>query len=411
MARRGLWSLIGSIGGLYVAQSVIGGVTWTGLPAILRAEGLPLDHVGLLSLLVLPWALKVLWSPAAERWRLPRTGGDRSALMVAAGGGFSVAGLALVGVIGPAPVLPVLAVLLAVAFATATVDIACDGYAVESLREAELGWGNAAQVGGAYVGAALGGGLLLVIVDRAGWQAGLWTMAALVALLGLPFLAHARRRSGRMAPGNDHAPSLRATLRRPEVRRGLTLTALFVIAQKTAMGMVGPFLIDQGIGLDEVGVLNGLGSLVLGFTGALAGGALVRGLGIGRVMILAVLLQTLVLAGFAVQASTALLPREAAMGLALAGACFVMPIGFVALYAQFMRWSDPRQAGVDFTLFQCMDASVSMLAGLTAGVVAQHLGYGVFFALAAALALGALPLIRRLGRGPLRSGPVGSGAE
>ena len=71
MARRGLWSLIGSIGGLYVAQSVIGGVTWTGLPAILRAEGLPLDHVGLLSLLVLPWALKVLWSPAAERWRLP----------------------------------------------------------------------------------------------------------------------------------------------------------------------------------------------------------------------------------------------------------------------------------------------------------------------------------------------------
>lgn len=177
------------------------------------------------------------------------------------------------------------------------------------------------------------------------------------------------------------------------------------------MGMVGPFLIDQGIGLDEVGVLNGLGSLVLGFTGALAGGALVRGLGIGRVMILAVLLQTLVLAGFAVQASTALLPREAAMGLALAGASVVMPIGFVALYAQFMRWSDPRQAGVDFTLFQCMDASVSMLAGLTAGVVAQHLGYGVFFALAAALALGALPLIRRLGRGPLRSGPVGSGAE
>ncbi|MGV0761238.1 MFS transporter [Tistrella mobilis] len=411
MARRGLWPLIGSIGGLYVAQSVIGGVTWTGLPAILRAEGLPLDHVGLLSLLVLPWALKVLWSPAAERWRLPARGGDRSALMVAAGGGFSVAGLALVGAIGPAPVLPVLAVLLAVAFATATVDIACDGYAVESLREAELGWGNAAQVGGAYVGAALGGGLLLVIVDRAGWQAGIWTMAALVALLGLPFLAHARRRAGRRPSGTGHTPSLRATLRRAEVRRGLALTALFVIAQKTAMGMVGPFLIDQGIGLDEVGVLNGLGSLVLGFTGALAGGALVRGLGIGRVMILAVLLQALVLAGFAVQAATGLLPREAAMGLALAGASFVMPIGFVALYAQFMRWSDPRQAGVDFTLFQCMDASVSMLAGLTAGVVAQHLGYGVFFALAAALALGALPLIRRLGRAPLRSGPVGSGAE
>jgi MFS transporter (putative signal transducer) len=70
-----------------------------------------------------------------------------------------------------------------------------------------------------------------------------------------------------------------------------------------------------------------------------------------------------------------------------------MALGFVALYAQFMRWSDPRQAGVDFTLFQCMDALVSMAGGILAGYAAQHLGYGALFGGAGVVALLAVPAI------------------
>ncbi|NDV48191.1 MFS transporter, partial [Yangia sp. PrR003] len=70
----GHWGVIGAIGGVYVAQSVIGGVTWTGLPGVLRAQELPLDQIGLISLLVLPWALKFLWAPPVERFRLPDGG-------------------------------------------------------------------------------------------------------------------------------------------------------------------------------------------------------------------------------------------------------------------------------------------------------------------------------------------------
>ena len=62
-----------AIGGLYVAQSVVGGITWTGLPAVMRERGLPLDQLGLLSLIALPWALKFLWSPAIDRYRLLAT--------------------------------------------------------------------------------------------------------------------------------------------------------------------------------------------------------------------------------------------------------------------------------------------------------------------------------------------------
>lgn len=400
----GTWPLIGSIGGLYVAQSVIGGATWTGLPAVLRAEGLPLDRVGLLSLLVLPWALKFLWAPMIERARLPR-GGDRSALVVALGGLFAVLGFFAIGLMGPSPLLPVLAVLFLVACATATVDIACDGYAVESLREGQLGWGNAAQVGGAYLGSAIGGGLFLVIVDRAGWQTGAWAMAVLIVVMGLPFLRHANRRSRPVPSGEPHVPSLRAALRRPEIRRGLAMAAIYVVAQKTALGMVGPFLVDSGLDLAVIGALNGLGSLAVGFAGALAGGALTRTLGIRPVLGLAAACQAAVLGLLALQAGTGLFPVAVPAGLVLCGT-LIMAVGFVALYAQFMRWADPRQGGVDFTLFQCMDAAISMLAGLAAGMVAEALGFAVFFAIAALLAVLAAPLILRVSRRGARPVPV-----
>lgn len=112
----------------------------------------------------------------------------------------------------------------------------------------------------------------------------------------------------------------------------------------------------------------------LGIAGSLIGGALVRLAGAG-----------------AVPAGRMLVQAPALLLLALAA-------GFVAPCTQFMRWSDPRQAGVDFTVFQCMDAALS-LGGVAAGLVAQSLGYALFFG-AAAPALAAAPLLAILGDEP-----------
>lgn len=379
-----------SVGGVYVSQSVLGGLTWAGLPGVLRAEGLPLDRIGFLSLLILPWALKFLWSPAVERFRLPAKGRDRSAIIVLGGSLITVAALLLVGAIGPVPVMPVLAVLLVAAFATATADIACDGYTVAALRDGKYGWGNAAQVGGAYLGAAIGGGAFLIIVDRAGWQAGSWAMAAVIAGLCLPFVLIARANASQT---RSHVPRLRHALARPEMRRGLLIAAIYVVAQKTAMGMAGPYLIDAGYSLSDLGLISGAGSLVLGFAGAMLGGIAVRALGSRLVLAGTILLQALVLGSVAISAGTDILPPVIVAPLAILGGSTIMAIGFVALYAQFMQWSDPRQAGIDFTLFQCMDAAVSMVAGAAAGLVAEHFGYGVFFAAAAAISVAAIPAI------------------
>lgn len=385
-------AVVFAVGGLYVAQSVIGGVTWTGLPAVLRDQGLSLDNVGLLSLIALPWALKFLWAPMVERYRLPPVGRNRSGVIVAVGGIISIAGLIVVGLLGPSPLAPVLACLTIVALAAATVDIACDGYAVESLPRSQHGWANAAQVGGAYLGSAIGGGLFLLFVAGLGWTDAMWAMAALLAVLGLPFLL--RSQAVGASEERAHVPSLAAALRRPEIRRGLLAAALYVVAQKTALMMLGPFLVDAGLDLATLGLLNGAGSMVVGLGAALLGGALVRMLGARAVLVIALVLQALALGTFASRGLLFIdLPLPVLLAVAVASSSGIMALGFVALYAQFMHWSDPRQGGVDFTLFQSMDALVSMVGGVAAGFVAEHLGYGVFFAGAGLIALATIPAI------------------
>ncbi|CAN7184746.1 MFS transporter [Bosea sp. LjRoot9] len=379
-----------ALGGLYVGQSILGGLAFIALPSVLRERGVALDQIGLVHLISLPWALKIVWAAAVERYRLPPAGATRSRQIVAGCGLLTVLGLVAVSAIGPAHWLPLLAVLVAIAFAASTADIACDGHAVETLALRHHGWGNAAQVGGAYLGSAIGSGLFLILVARFGWSSAVLAAAGMIVALLLPFLLS----PAPVSPGlRSHRPSLRFALQRPQMRQGLILAAVYVMLQKWGVSMMGPFLIDVGLDLESIGLVNGFGGLALGLACALLGGGLVRWMGARRVMLLALLLQGAVLGLLALAASQGTVPRGMLVGLALASSSGIMALGFVALYAQFMAIADPRQAGIDFTLLQGMDAIVSMAGGLGAGWVAQHLGFASYFLIAAVLAVLAAPVV------------------
>ena len=63
---------------LYFAEGVPFGFVYTTLSYYLRSRGVPLEQIGILSLLGLAWSLKVLWSPLADRF------GSRAAWLVPA---------------------------------------------------------------------------------------------------------------------------------------------------------------------------------------------------------------------------------------------------------------------------------------------------------------------------------------
>ncbi|MBF9197997.1 MFS transporter [Microvirga terrestris] len=395
---RGLASpeaIVLAVGGLYVGQSIISGVTFTALPSVLRDHGVSLDSIGLTYLAVLPWVLKFLWAPALERFRLPENGPSRSRSIVLVGGLISATGLVLAGLIAPTNIWPIMAIFVVIAFAASTVDIACDGHAVESLRQRYHGWGNAAQVGGAYLGAAIGSGLFLVIVTQMNWTWAMIAMAVLLSMLGLPFMLAPARKPEVV---RMHRPSIGQALRRIEMRKGLVLAAFYAASQKWGLFMLGPFLIDAGLDLTSLGTINGAGGMIVGFACALLGGACVRAWGSRPIMILASILQTAALSGLGFAAWSGNMPQLLLITLGLASSSGILAFGFVALYAKFMELSDLRQAGIDFTLLQCMDSLVSMIGGIGSGWITQHFGYGACFGTAAAFTILTLPVVALLGR-------------
>jgi MFS transporter (putative signal transducer) len=389
-------AVIAGVGGLYVAQSVIGGVTFQGLPAVLRQQGASLNDIAFILLTVLPWSFKFLWAPAVERFRLPASGGNRSRLVVAVIGAVAVAALVAAALTGPTMLGAVTAALVIGAFASATVDVACDGYAVESLAEKHRGWGNAAQVGGAYLGSAIGGGVFLILIDHIGWRDATLAMAGALTLLGLPFLLG--RSPLRPHRAGTERPSLGAALRRREVRLGIALVALYVLGQKWAMVLISPFLVDAGMSLTTIGLFNGFMGTAFGVLAALAGGWATRRLGAGAVMMVSLLAQVAVTAGFALAAAFAW-RSTAGLGILTVLNSGVMAFGFVALYAELMGRASLDQAGVDFTLFQCADGLVSLIGWQLVGMFGDRLGFTWCFGLAAAIGLACAAALPRFSKG------------
>jgi MFS transporter (putative signal transducer) len=387
--------LVIGLGGLYVAQSVIGGVIFTGLPAVMRQNGASLNDIAFILLTVLPWSFKFLWAPAVERFRSPHGGMRRSRTTIGVIGAFAVGAVVACALIGPTALGPLTVAMMIASFSSATVDIACDGHAVESFAERHRGWANAAQVGGAYLGSAIGGGIFLVMIDHWGWQPSALVMAGVLVALAAPFLLTP---DGAVAARQDRPPqSLKQALKRPAIRSGLALVAVYVLGQKWAMMLVGPFLVDAGLSLTTIGTLNGVGVTALGLAGALGGGYLLRRIGAFTVMSWALGVQILVMVAFALVAHLKLDAPVALMAIYLVSAG-TLALGFVALYSELMGRASLDQAGVDFTLFQSMDSIVSLIGWRLAGSFGDGLGYAFCFSASAVLGIVAVMLMPWLAR-------------
>src|SRR5208283_3496375 len=114
---------------LYFAEGVPFGFVYTTLSYYLRSRGVPLEQIGILSLMGLAWSLKVLWSPLADRF------GSRAAWL----------GLAW---LAEAPVGPAFWVLVGLlCLASATQDLAVDAYTIDLLDTRELGMANGIRIG------------------------------------------------------------------------------------------------------------------------------------------------------------------------------------------------------------------------------------------------------------------------
>ncbi|MBL3566204.1 MFS transporter, partial [Rhodovulum sulfidophilum] len=169
--------------GLYAAQSITGSMVQSALPVVLRDAGVGLDRIGLLSLLFIPWVLKVFWSPLVDRFATPRrwilTCQGLLCLCFLVGAAFA-----------PERHLgALLPVVFAMAVLAATQDIATDAAGVHATTRRTRSLASGASTVGGYAGFLIGGGLWLWIYARLGWEISMIFLAVAMLLLTLPVRA------------------------------------------------------------------------------------------------------------------------------------------------------------------------------------------------------------------------------
>ena len=240
------------VGLFYFAEGLPLGIFYDLFPVQFRQAGVDLRSIGALSLLGLAWTLKFLWAPAIDHWRHHRRW--ILAMNLAMGGAL----LALAAA-GGAPGWVYLAI-GAFTLASATNDIAIDGYTIELLDRDELGLANGLRIGFYRVGM-LAAGALLILSDVMGWAGTYATSAGLLALLGVIVLRAPPERV-LAAPEAPIGQELQALRRSPPAllaAGGLLLGTLWLILRQLDALSPGPSAaLGGGAALLLVGAVLGL---------------------------------------------------------------------------------------------------------------------------------------------------------
>lgn len=373
------WGLLAS---LYVAQFLPVAFFGQTLPVFLRQQGVSLELIGLTSLLSLPWTLKVLWSPLIDRYGWTRWGHYKFWIVLMQ----SLMGIAITICafldLETNFILLIAGMFVAISFA-ATQDIATDALAIEILQPAERGLGNSIQGAGSYLGAILGGGVILILLEALGWTRSLLVMALVVFLLIFPVIFH---RENVTLPKTDYQLSLSALggfFKQTRIWGWLLILIVYMMGVTIASTMSRPLLVDLGMSLTDIGILNGIVSFGGGFVGSILGGFWLKSLGRKRGLIIFGVLMSGAIALWILPAlGFASLPV-----LYLIAAClhFTYSMACVPMFAIAMDNSRQGNAGFDYTLQVTIIFVGSLLAGSLSGFIAEIVGYSGAFAIAACL--------------------------
>lgn len=399
---------LGLLASLYGSQFMPVWFVFYALPVFMRRQGLSLEAIGFLPLLALPVTLKFLWSPLIDRYGFTRWGHYRFWIIC-----FQLLTASITAFCAVVSVEKNLTLLLAgfafMCISCASQDIASDALAVGLLEPQERGLGNGVQSAGGYLGGIIGGGGMLILLDRWGWTRSLLMLSLLMVVALIPVLLHQEQPSwnDKQMQGwgdGENVQSKRANFktfinfcRRPQMWLWLLILLLYSASSGMALAMFRPLLVDIGLSLADIGVLNGIVRDGAGMVGGIVAGFLIAPLGRRRSLIALGLLWTISTLAYLFPAfGFTSLP---ALYLIVISAAFALGTMVTATSTIMMDKSQPETAGTDYTFQVSVGSLGSIVASGISGVVAQAIGYRGVFALSIAIAILTVAIIAKVAKG------------
>lgn len=381
----------------------------------LREAGIDRSTIGYLSWVGLAYGFKWVWAPLVDRLPIPLLtrwlGRRRSWLLLSQC--LVVAGLVGMAVSDPRDALgPIVWCALAVAFGSATQDIALDAFRIESAdADHQAALAASYQTGYRLAMIWAGAGVLWVAAraedaSLSGYQAGAWTTAYLAMaasmLVGVvtvllspeptPRPLPPARNLGEWLHGAVVAPFADFIRRyRWQAALILALIAVYRISDVVMGIMANPFYVDMGYTKDEVAAVTKVFGVVMTLAGAFVGGVLSMRLGVMRVLMLGAVLSAL---------SNLLFAWLGQRGHDLTGLVLVVSadnlaggIASAAFIAYLSSLTNVQYSATQYALFSSMMLLLpKWLAGFS-GQFVDAQGYSAFFTGTALLGLPVLLLV------------------
>ena len=381
----------------------------------LREAGINRTTIGYLSWVGLAYGFKWVWAPLVDRLPIPLLtrllGRRRSWLLLAQ----LTIMAALIGMALTDPrvaLMPVVWCALAVAFGSATQDIALDAYRIESAATDKQAALAAAYQTGYRIAMIWAGAGALWIAARAevagvvGYQQGAWATAYFVMaasmLLGVATVLLSPEPAARAyTPARNAAEWLRSALVEPFAdflrRYGkqavliLALIAVYRISDVVMGIMANPFYVDMGYTKDEVAAVTKIYGVIMTLIGAFAGGALAMRFGVMRVLMLGAVLSA---------ASNLLFAWLGSRGHDVNALIFVISadnlasgIASAAFIAYLSSLTNVNYSATQYALFSSMMLLLPKFLAGYSGSYVDAFGYSHFFTATALLGLPVLVLV------------------
>jgi len=391
----------------------------------------------------IPWSFKFLWAPLVDRFALPWLGRRRGwiaamQLALTASLGALAAYVSRHLVPGPAghdvlvagAATGVALLALAIAFFSATQDIALDAYTVEVLQKDEVGPASGLRIMWYRIGMLVAGALAIFASEWLPWAWVFASLGAVFALLVLLTLAAPEPRIVAAAP-RTFQEAVVEPFRNFFGRPRSLVVALFLVFYKfgdnLGGSMVNPFLKDLCFTNAEIGLMVKTIGTAATIAGAGAGAALMTRLGIGRALWVFGVAQAAGNLLYGVAAATHPGPTSvtlcagATVGhltrgatyLAVAGEYASQGMATAALMAFITRLCDKRYSATQYAILSGLFGLGRTLSGPPSGWLAERLGYEAFFLvamLAAAPGMLLLQLVAPIQRRELPASELPPGA-
>lgn len=399
---------------------------WAWVPVLYFTQGLPYvlvvtvsvimykklgvsnEDIGLYtSLLYLPWVLKPLWSPFVDLKSTKRKWFLGMQLLIA---------IALLGVGLTLPTnmffVTSLACFWMAAFASATNDIASDGYYMLGLTQKKQSFFVGMRSTFYRLAMVTGEGLIVVLAgflenkygdNSKAWSITMTAAAFLMLLLTLTnFFVTPKYESNGEAPQDKPKGFLEvfsSFFQKPGIGIALAFILTYRLGESQLVKMASPFLLDTpnkgglGYSTEQLGTIFGTAGVIFLSIGGILGGILISRDGLKKWMLPMVLSLNLPNILYAVLAMTNT-TNIYAVTTTVVFEKFGYGFGFAAFLMYLIYIADGKSKTSHYAIATGFMALGMMLPGMISGYIQQWLGYGGFFIWVVIAALPALILLK-----------------